>query len=141
MADKNNKHGPQLDDQLAQETEGMTRGGHPTHAEEWKETEPMSDSTAWDPTAPSDPTTLTSSRQEGSPPGMSASDVEERSALARTLTGVRWPATAEDIRAHVSDGDVPEGAVAALETLPDREYTNLADVAQELGYGKEEHRF
>jgi hypothetical protein len=36
-----NKHGPRLDDELKHETEGLVRSGHPTHAEEWKEPEPL----------------------------------------------------------------------------------------------------
>lgn len=141
MADKSNKHGPALDDEIGHETQGMVRGGHSTHAEEWKETEPVSDSAGWDPTAPADPTVPSSSHQEGSPPGMSAADVEERSALARMLTGVQWPATAKDIQASVDRPGAPDGAIAALDTLPDREYENLADVAEELGYGRESRRF
>ncbi|MGK5554302.1 DUF2795 domain-containing protein [Actinomadura kijaniata] len=141
MTDKNNKHNPRVDEQMGHETQGMVRGGHSTHAEEWRETEPVSTDTSWDPTAPEDPTTLTTSRQEGAPPGMKPEDVEERSALARLLTGVRWPATPKDLVAHLDRPGAPDGAVAALENLPDREYENLADVAEELGYGRESRRF
>ncbi|NED53565.1 DUF2795 domain-containing protein, partial [Micromonospora aurantiaca] len=63
------KHSPKLDDEMAHETQGMVRGGHPTHAEEFKETEPFSDD------APADPTRATADDREGSPPGMSARDV------------------------------------------------------------------
>ncbi|MFC6883197.1 DUF2795 domain-containing protein [Actinomadura yumaensis] len=142
MPDKSDKHGPRLDDEMEHETEGLVRGGHATHAEEWNETEPASAGTPWDPTAPQDPTVPSSSRQEGSPPGMSAADVEERSALARLLAGVSYPATPATLVEHVAGAaDTPDGAVAALETLPDREYENVADVAEELGYGREDRRF
>ena len=34
------KHSPRMDDALHAETEGLVRGGHDTHAEEWKQAEP-----------------------------------------------------------------------------------------------------
>ncbi|QXJ20157.1 DUF2795 domain-containing protein [Actinomadura graeca] len=135
MPDKSDKHGPKVDDEIARETEGMVRGGHPTHAEEFKETEPYSDDAPWEPAASGgDP-------REGTPPGMTARDVEGRSALARTLTGVRYPARPGDLVHHAADGGASDDAIGALETLPDREYENVADVAEELGYGREERRF
>ncbi|MEV5828165.1 DUF2795 domain-containing protein [Spirillospora sp. NPDC052242] len=135
MPDKSDKHGARLDDEIGRETQGMVRGGHSTHAEEFKETEPTSDQDTWEPAERG------GDAREGSPPGMSASDVEDRSALARLLSGVRYPARPNDLVAHVSDAGGGEDAVGALETLPDREYENLADVAEELGYGREERRY
>ncbi|GGV32875.1 hypothetical protein GCM10010182_65640 [Actinomadura cremea] len=134
MPDKSDKHGAKVDEEIDRETQGMVRGGHSTHAEEFKETEPTSDRDTWDPTAPiGDP-------REGTPPGMSAADVEGRSALARLLSGVRYPARPRDLIARASDSGDGEDAIGALETLPDREYENLADVAEEIGYGREERR-
>ncbi|WP_019634385.1 DUF2795 domain-containing protein [Actinomadura atramentaria] len=130
------KHGPHLDDELERETRGMVNGGHSTHAEEWKETEPVSDDPVWhpgerpDPMQPRDPL-------RGSPPGMTAGDVDGRSALARMLTGVRYPARPDDLAAHLRAGESDEAA-EFLRDLPDRPYENLADVAEELGYGREE---
>jgi hypothetical protein len=42
----NSKHGPELDEQLEQESQGMTQG-HPgePHAEPFRETEPLPDDT------------------------------------------------------------------------------------------------
>jgi hypothetical protein len=135
-ADKSDKHSPRLDDEMAHETQGMMRGGHSTHAEEFVETEPMSDGATWDPDRPEQEPV-----PEGAPPGMSARDVEERSALARLLNGVHYPARPNDLLEHVSGADAPDEAVAALEDLPDREYRNVADVAEALGYGREDRRF
>ncbi|WP_395108213.1 DUF2795 domain-containing protein [Actinomadura sp. SCN-SB] len=134
--DRSDKHSPRLDDELAHETEGMVRGNHSTHAEEFAETEPYSDAPTWEPGSQT-PEPV----PEGSPPGMSAEDVEERSALARLLNGVRYPARPGDLAAHLSGADAPDRAVAALRDLPDREYVNVADVAEALGYGKENRRF
>ncbi|WP_433478902.1 DUF2795 domain-containing protein [Spirillospora sp. CA-142024] len=135
MPDKSDKHGPKLDEEIGRETQGMVRGGHPTHAEEFKETEPFSDDHPADPTAPA------AGEREGSPPGMSAQDVEGRSALARMLTGVRYPARPNELVRHAAEGGAPDAAVEQLRTLPRREYENVADVAEELGYGREERRY
>ncbi|TDC67302.1 DUF2795 domain-containing protein [Actinomadura sp. GC306] len=135
MPDKSDKYGAKLDEQIERETQGMVSGGHPTHAQEFKETEPFS---ADDP---DDPTTASADAREGSPPGMSAQDVEGRSALARMLTGVRYPARPNELVRHAAEGGAPDGAVEELRTLPKREYENVADVAEELGYGREERRY
>ncbi|MEU8801789.1 DUF2795 domain-containing protein [Spirillospora sp. NPDC048819] len=135
MPDKSDKHGPKVDEEIGRETQGMVSGGHPTRAEEFKETEPFSDDHPADPTAPA------AGVREGSPPGMSAQDVEGRSALARLLTGVRYPARPNELIRHAAEGGAPDEAVDALRTLPRREYENVADVAEELGYGREERRY
>jgi hypothetical protein len=135
--DRSDKHSPRLDDEMAHETQGMVRGNHSTHAEEFVETEAMTDDPVWDPESPEPRGPV----EEGAPPGMSAQDVDERSALARLLNGVRYPARPDDLLEHVSGADAPDDAVAALEDLPDREYVNIADVAEELGYGRENRRF
>lgn len=135
MPDKSDKHGAKLDEEIGRETQGMVRGGHPTHAEEFKETEPFSDG------YPADPTTPAAGEREGSPPGMSARDVEARSALARMLSGVRYPARPNELVRHAAEGGAPDEAVERLRTLPKREYENVAAVAEELGYGREERRY
>lgn len=44
MAERGNTtHGPNLDDQLKHETQGLVKGNHPTRAEEWREAETMDD--------------------------------------------------------------------------------------------------
>ena len=44
MAERGNTtHGPNLDDQLKHETQGLIQGNHPTRAEEWRETETVDD--------------------------------------------------------------------------------------------------
>ncbi|MEO3828036.1 DUF2795 domain-containing protein [Actinomadura sp. B10D3] len=135
MPDKSDKHGAKLDEEIGRETRGMVSGGHPTHAEEFKETEPFSD----DP--PADPDTAAADEREGSPPGMSAQDVESRSALARMLTGVRYPARQNELVRHAAEADASGELIERLRGLPRREYENVADVAEELGYGREERRY
>ncbi len=41
----NTKHGPQLDEQMEQETRGMVQGHGSPHAEPFRETEPLPDDT------------------------------------------------------------------------------------------------
>lgn len=44
MAERGNTtHGPQVDDQMKHETQGLVQGNHPTRAEDWRETETMDD--------------------------------------------------------------------------------------------------
>jgi hypothetical protein len=46
MAERGNtKHGPILDDELKNETQGAVHANQPPHAEEWRETEPFPDDT------------------------------------------------------------------------------------------------
>ncbi|TMR41584.1 DUF2795 domain-containing protein [Actinomadura geliboluensis] len=135
MPDMSDKHGPRADDEIGRETHGMVSGGHSTHAEEFKEPEPFSDD------YPADPNASAAGDREGSPPGMSARDVEGRSALARMLSGVRYPARPNELVRHAAEAGAPDEAVDQLRTLPKREYENVADIAEELGYGREERRY
>lgn len=135
MRHKSDKHGPRLDDELKHETEGLVRGGGPTHAEEFKEAEPVETDTG------DDPTSAGTARRGGAPPGMTPRDVEDRSMLAQVLAGVDYPVTPRTLAEHAVDMDAPEFAVTALEELPDRPYASLTDILDELGQGREERRF
>jgi Protein of unknown function (DUF2795) len=135
MSEKSDKHGPRLDEQLQRETEGLVRGGGPTRADQGREPEPVETDTGRDPTA------LGSGRAGGTPPGMTPADVENRSAFAKVLAGVRYPATPGDLAAHVAEQGAPDVAVRALDGLPERTYAGLSDVMDGLGYGHETERF
>jgi Protein of unknown function (DUF2795) len=135
MADKSAKHGARIDDQLRHETEGLVRGNGPTHAEPGNDPEPVETDTGRDPTAAG------ASRDVGTPPGMTTEDVENRSAFAKLLAGVRYPATPDRLSAHVADEGAPDVRIRALAGLPEREYTGLIDVMDALGYGHETERF
>jgi hypothetical protein len=133
MGQQSDKHGPRLDDELEHETHGMVTGGGPTHAERFKDPEPVETDSG------DDPTTARGSVVPGAPPGMTADDVEARSAIARALVGVRYPASPEELAAHVGAG-APDGLAERLWRLPSRQYQNIADVAQALGLGHEQRR-
>ncbi|WP_194420534.1 hypothetical protein [Microbacterium abyssi] len=70
----NSKHGPQLDDQMEQETRGMVQGHGSPHAEPFRETEPLPDDT-------DDASTERAFRNEE--PGEHATESDERAADAR----------------------------------------------------------
>jgi hypothetical protein len=134
MSEKSDKHGPRLDEQLRRETEGLVRGGGPTRVEQGNDPEPVETDAGRDPTAGTP-------RDSGTPPGMTSYDVEMRSAFAKVLAGARYPATPDELSAHVADEGAPEVAVHALGGLPDRSYSGLPDVLEGLGYGRETGRF
>lgn len=135
MSEKSDKHGPRLDDQLRRETEGLVRGGGPTHAEPGNDPEPVETDTGRDPTASG------RAREPGTPPGMTPRDVENRSAFAKLLAGVGYPAEPNRLAAHAADQGGPEAAVRALDAMPDREYEGLPEVLAALGYDQETSRF
>ena len=135
MRHQSDKHGPRLDDEMKHETEGMVRGDGPTRAEEFKDPEPVDTDTGRDPTSPG------TARPGAAPPGMTPADVEDRSAMARILAGVDYPATPRSLAVHALDAGAPDVAVAALEQLPERPYASFAEVADYLDQGHEEGRF
>jgi hypothetical protein len=135
VAEKTGKHGARLDEEMKHETEGLVRGGGPTHAHPWRETEPI------EPDTGRDPTSLDTGRPGGAPPGMTPDDVEERSAVARVLAGVRYPATPGSLGEHAAGEGATDMTVKALERLPERPYGSFAEVTDELGHGHETRRF
>ena len=69
MAERGNTtHGPNLDDELKHETQGMVQGNQPAHAEEWRETEPFPDDT--------DPAAVQEALDPVADPGPAAEDEE-----------------------------------------------------------------
>jgi hypothetical protein len=135
MSEKSDKHGPRLDDQMGRETEGLVRGGGPTRVEHGNDPEPVETDTGRDPTA------VGPTRTTGTPPGMTPRDVEDRSAFAKLLAGARYPATPDQLSAHVADEGAPDVTIRALGDMPERAYEGLPDVMDALGYGHETKRF
>jgi hypothetical protein len=134
MGDQSAKHGPHIDDEIRHETEGLQRASRPTHAEEWKETEPVEDD------KDRDPTSAGLANREGTPPGMSPDDVEERSEVARFLAGFHEPMRPAALAERAAENGAPEEVVGALRSLPDHEYTRVAEVSEALGTGNETRR-
>lgn len=74
------------------------------------------------------------------PDGMDEADVQQRSELAGYLGKEIWPAPKAIVMETARAKHAPEEIVSKLDLLPDREFTNLADVWSELGGGNESHR-
>jgi hypothetical protein len=134
------KHSRRLDEAMAHEVSGMVRGGHETRAEEWRSAEPAGE----------DQPQATLGGEEalvgGTPPGMSAEDVEARSELAQWLGRATFPAVPQLLLEHVMDAGAPERVVEQVRALPaGREYANSGDVWRTLhtadGGHVEAHRF
>ncbi|WP_240973511.1 DUF2795 domain-containing protein [Nonomuraea composti] len=129
------KHGPRLDDEQKHETEGLVRGGGTTHAEEWKEPEAMP--------APGEESlhSYPPGHEPGVPEGMTQRDVDVRSDLAKWLSDTHWPSSKRELLARAQREGAPDPIIDMVESLPERDYTNMADVAKALGIGVEKRRW
>jgi hypothetical protein len=110
----NAKHGPQRDEVLAQEVRDYVRAGRETHTADWRTPEPLTDEVSADV-----------DRGDGmglgsAPRGMSLSDVEERSELARWLGRAVFPADRDEVVDHLQQRNAPDHVVAVLRHAPKR---------------------
>lgn len=136
MDRESSRHGAAMDDQLAEEAEGMVRGGGATHAEEWKDPEPTQEIGERAGAAQPD------YREPGAPPGMSAQDVAVRSNLGGLLASATFPATRESLLSYLDDIVASGPIVNAIAALPaDREFANVGEVLEALGVPRESRRF
>lgn len=134
MVRDSGKHGPNLDDELKHETEGMVRGGHPTHAEEWKETEPVDDPRGRTMAEPPE-------RAPGTVGDMTPREVAWRSELAQMLAPVDYPTDRGRLLSFLEGRHAPDQMLTAISTLPkDREFHNLGEIARALGIHTEDRR-
>ncbi|MEU4535633.1 DUF2795 domain-containing protein [Streptosporangium sp. NPDC023825] len=77
--------------------------------------------------------------EPGTPQGISPQGVEARSELARWISGADvFPADRATLLARAEEQGAPDAVLEAVRSLPERTFTTLAEVAQTLGYGKEE---
>jgi hypothetical protein len=130
------KHGARMDDALEHETEGLIRGGHDTHAEEWKSAEPSGEDQPDVDLAPD------STLVGGTPPGMSEADVEARSQLATYLHPSAFPGVRAMLLDEAEHNNAPDAIVSRLKDLPaGREFANVGDVWRALHGGTETERF
>jgi hypothetical protein len=130
------KHGFRQDEALARETEGLTRSGHDTHVEEWRESEPSGED------QPLVSPTPDGSDRPGTPEGMTPQDLDDRAALAALLGKEIWPAEGAVVQQRVAEGMAPDrlrDLVAGLR--PDQVYENVAHVWTEVTGEPAEQRF
>ncbi len=72
--------------------------------------------------------------EPGSPEGMTSRDVNDRSELARYISGTHvFPADREALMKQAQAENAPDTVLALLRAIPDRTYDNLQDVAEQLG--------
>ncbi|MFZ5850453.1 MAG: DUF2795 domain-containing protein [Actinomycetota bacterium] len=129
------KHGPRTDEALRGETEGLTRAGRSTRAEEWHDPEPAAEG---DPEVDRVPGISLSG---GTQPGLSEADVAGRSEVARFLGTDAFPASGEQLAQVAARNGAPDAVLDLLRGLPGgRRYTTVAEVWQAAGGGVEEHR-
>jgi hypothetical protein len=129
---RSTKHSAREDDALKHETEGMMRAGRSTHAEEWKDPEPVAEGEPDIDTSPAD--TLVG----GVPVGMSPDAVVARAELARWLDRADFPNTGADLVEAARDHRAPDVVADELSRLPaDEVYERIGDVVRALGYPTE----
>lgn len=118
------KHGQVRDDEMARETDGMTRGAaQRPHAEEWREPEPLEDSVPSPDRRPPDP------------------DIRDRGELARVMTRDVFPATRETLLRRLADSDTPRDLADRVAALtPGRRFGSVHDVLTALGIASPETR-
>lgn len=103
----NSKHGPAHDREMAQEAQGMIRGGaHRAHGEEWREPEPVDEGIP--PVR----------RGDGANPRPSGRDFELRNELARVLTKDWFPADGDAMVTRLDDSDAPADLADRVAALP-----------------------
>jgi hypothetical protein len=112
------KHGPRLDEQMEQETRGLTQG-RPTdaRAEEWHEPEPFGEDQP-----------DVRPHMGGSPTGMTPEERDERSDLGRYLRRSVFPADRDALVAEARENQAPDHMVSLLRRLP--EGTTFQTVAE-----------
>ncbi|WP_413804674.1 DUF2795 domain-containing protein [Streptomyces sp. OE57] len=129
------KTGPLRDDELKKRTQGEIRADRSTRVEEEREPEPSGEDQPVAERAPD--TGLTG----GTPPGMTAEDVQSRSELARYLGRGLYPADRGTVLETLRDNNAPDRLMSLAARLPEGEtYRNAQDIARALGLGVEDHR-
>ena len=130
------KVSPRADEELKHQTEGLVRSGHTTHAEEWKDPEPIGED---QPDADRVPD---GTLHGGVPQGMSADDLEGRAELAGYLGKDAYPLVRAQVIELVIEGSAPERGVDLVRNLPsDRQFANVNEVWTALGGHVEADRF
>ncbi|SEG93152.1 Protein of unknown function [Thermomonospora echinospora] len=126
------KRSPRVDDELKHETEGMIRGGGPTHVEEWRQPEPTGEPPASAQMPP---------ERQGGGVDMTAREVEWRSQIAQVLAPLDYPADRGKILAFLERNHAPGNVVTAMTGLPkDRKFHNVGEIARAIGIHTEQHR-
>ncbi|MBV9484673.1 MAG: DUF2795 domain-containing protein [Frankiaceae bacterium] len=134
MERASNKVGPRIDEALKHDTEGLVRGGHATHAEEWKGSEPSGED---QPLATASPN-FTPLETEGD--GLTPAELELRAELASFIGRAPYPAVRDQVLATLRENRAPDHLIDLAKQLPaGREFQNLQEIWVGVG-GRTEDR-
>jgi hypothetical protein len=123
------KAAPRVDEALKHDTEGMIRGGHATHSEEWKGTEPSGEDQPTVGLRPDEPDLEGPSNREAT-----AADIEARSELASYLGRAHYPLRRAEVLALLDERNAPDHVVAMASRLEaDATVANLQDLWRRIG--------
>jgi hypothetical protein len=132
---QSDKVSPRQDDQLKHDTEGLVRGGHATHVEDWKGSEPSGED------QPEIKRSADGTLARGTPNGMNPDEVEARSELATYIGRAKYPLDRQALLELIMERQPPDRIVALVSALPDDEaFANMQDVWSALGGGVEERQ-
>lgn len=130
------KVSPRADEELKHQTQGLVRSGHTTHAEEWKDPEPIGEDQPDADLAPD------GTLHGGTPAGMTGDDIEGRAELAGYIGKDAYPLIGQQVLELVMDGQAPARVIDLVRRLPSgREFHNINDIWTSLGGHVEAQRY
>ena len=130
------KVSPRADEELKHQTQGLVRSGHTTHAEEWKDPEPIGEDQPDADLAPD------GTLHGGTPSGMTGDDIEGRAELAGYIGKDAYPLIGQQVLELVMDGQAPVRVIDLVRRLPSgREFHNINDIWTSLGGHVEAERY
>lgn len=130
-------HPPRVDEQMAEEVQGLLHGAHDEGRTEARRQEDLVGEPGVDEG---------SHRQDVGPvaPGLTERDLDRRAALAASVASVSYPATTETLKETAQSDNAPDDVLALLDELPaGRTYEAFSEVwtdaggpAEDEGYGR-----
>lgn len=130
------KVSPRADEELKHQTQGLVRSGHTTHAEEWKDPEPIGEDQPDADLAPG------GTLHGGTPSGMTGDDIEGRAELAGYIGKDAYPLIGQQVLELVMDGQAPARVIDLVRRLPSgRQFHNINDIWTSLGGHVEAERY
>ena len=132
----NSKHGPRMDDAMAQEIRGTTQGIAGGRAEEWHEAEPPGEDQP-------EPTTVPAGdNRSGTPQGMTSEDVEQRSRFGRYINLTALPGDRSMLRRSAEENEAPADVLEEIDQLPaGRMFQTVSEAWAALGHANETTRW
>jgi hypothetical protein len=132
MSQHTGPSGPEHDEQLKHETQGLIQGGRSSRAQEWRDPEPAGED------QPTGDVGIVPDDRRAVPAGMTPQDVLERSELARFLGRSTFPADRDRLIEVARGNQAPDHVISMLQRVDGgQEYVNLQAVAQAAGIGTE----